>query len=258
MKLKKITNVWLLLIGFIIIWALVTDIFNLINPTFVPGPADIIKAYYEMRSQIIPGILTSVNITAIGLVIGLCLGIGMGLFMAYSKKFMDTAGPFMEFTRPVPVFAMIPLFMLWFGIGKLPQILLIALGVSGILGVETYEAIKNMPFVYIRAASNLGAGKNRIFRTIVLPYIFPHLIGAIRVAAATSWGLDVAAEFMGVQTGLGYMMIIQQMYINTPAIIAIVIIYSILAVSVDKVFAVIQKSTTKWTDRQSISFDGIG
>ena len=107
----------------------------------------------------------------------------------------------MEFTRPVPVFALIPLFMLWFGIGFWPQILLVALGVSAILGVETYEAIRNLPLVYIRAASNLGADKKTIFRTVVIPYIFPHLIGAIRVAAAASWGLDVAAEFMWVRVG---------------------------------------------------------
>ena len=140
-----------------------------------------------MKGNLGLAIFMSLMITLSGFGIGLIVGMGMGLLMAYSRGFLDSVGPLMEFTRPVPVFALIPLFMLWFGIGFWPQILLVALGVSAILGVETYEAIRNLPLVYIRAASNLGADKKTIFRTVVIPYIFPHLIGAIRVAAAASW-----------------------------------------------------------------------
>ena len=114
-----------------------------------------------------------------------------------------------------------------------------------------------MPVIYIRASQNLGASKFTIFKTVVIPYIIPHLIGAIRVAAATSWGLDVAAEFMGVQIGLGYNMIVQQMYLNTPGIMAIVIIYSCLAIILDKIIAAIEKRLTRWTDRSVVSFEGI-
>jgi ABC-type nitrate/sulfonate/bicarbonate transport system permease component len=147
--------------------------------------------------------------------------------------------------------------MLWFGLGIWPQILLVALGVSAILGVQTYEAIRNMPIVYVRAAFNLGATKRGVFRTIVIPYIIPHLVGAIRVAAATSWGLGVAAEFMGVQIGLGFTMIVQQMYMNTPGIIVIVLIYSIMAITFDQIIRQIEKRVTYWTDRQHLSFDGL-
>ena len=90
-----------------------------------------------------------------------------------------------------------------FGIGRAPQIALIALGTSVVLGITTLEAIRNVPPIYIRAALTLGADRKRIYTTVIVPYIVPHLIGAIRVAAASSWGLDVAAEFMGSQAGLG-------------------------------------------------------
>ncbi len=170
---------------------------------------------------------------------------------------MEIVGPFLDFTRPVPVLALIPLFLLWFGIGVLPQILLVALGVSVILGVSTYEAVRNMPLIYIRAALNLGADKRTIFSTVVVPYIFPHLIGAIRVAAAVSWGLDVAAEFMGAQIGLGYNMIVQQIYLNTAGIIALVFIYSILAIGLDQIIRRIEVKLTHWTERTKISLQRI-
>ena len=124
-----------------------------------------------------------------------------------------------------------------------------------ILGTATYEAARNMPSIYIRAASNLGADKRTIFRTIIVPCIFPHLIGAIRVAAAVSWGLDVAAEFMGAQIGLGFLMIVQQIYLSTSGIITIVFIYSILAILLDQGIRRVELRLTRWTERKLISFE---
>jgi ABC-type nitrate/sulfonate/bicarbonate transport system permease component len=210
-----------------------------------------------MKEHILLATLISLGITLGGFVAGVIAGIALGLAIAYSKDFMEVVGPFLDFTRPVPVLALIPLFLLWFGIGFMPQILLVALGVSVILGVSTYEAVRNMPLVYIRAAANLGADKKLIFRTVVIPYIFPHLIGAIRVGAAVSWGLDVASEFMGAQIGLGYNMIVQQIYLNTSGIIAIVFIYSILAIGLDQIIRKVEGRLTHWTERSRISFEKI-
>lgn len=255
--IAKIPRSLLAFLVFMLIWILITMVFKLVTYTFLPSPVDMAKAFWKMRNNLLSACGASLGITMSGFFIGLVFGMFMGLAMAYSKWFMETIGPFMEFTRPVPVFALIPLFMIWFGLGLWPQIMLVALGVAGILGVQTYEAIRNMPLVFIRASSNLGADKITIFRTVVVPYIFPHMIGAIRVAAATSWGLDVAAEFMGVQVGLGYNMIVQQMYLNTPGILVIVVIYSCLAVLFDQLIARVEQRVTRWTERTAVSFEKI-
>jgi ABC-type nitrate/sulfonate/bicarbonate transport system permease component len=86
---------------------------------------------------------------------------------------------------------------------------------------------------------------------VIVPYIVPHLIGAIRVAAAASWGLDVAAEFMGSQAGLGYLIILQQTYLRTAGIVILVAIYSVLAVLLDTLIARLEKRLTPWTERRS-------
>lgn len=239
------------------IWILTTMVWKCVRPVILPSPVDLKNSFIKLWPSIPAAVSASLQITMCGLGIGLIVGILLGLLMAYSATFMQTFGPFMEATRPIPTFALIPLFLLWFGIGRLPQILLIALGVSAILGVQTYEAIRNMPIVYVRAAFNLGGDKKYVFRTVVVPYIIPHLVGAIRVAAATSWGLDVAAEFMGVQVGLGYTMIVQQMYLNTAGVLIIVIIYSVLAIALDKIIAAVERKVTHWTDREKLSFEGM-
>jgi len=262
MTAKKETNIrtkcYIALICIIIlgIWCLLTYRLG-VRAVILPSPTDMANAFVQLAPSLSESILASLKITLIGFAIGTGVGLLMGLVMGYSKTFLQVIGPFMEVTRPIPVFALIPLFMLWFGIGILPQVLLIALGVSSVLGVQTYEAIRNMPIVYVQAAFNLGATKMQVFKTVVVPCIIPHLIGAIRVAAATSWGLDVCAEFMGVQTGLGHIMIIQQNYLNTPQVLAIVLIYSVLAITLDQLIRVIERRVTAWTDRSSLSFEGL-
>jgi len=256
MKIHIHKSIFVLLI-IVTVWSIITLATDIVLPIFLPSPIDIFAAYVGMKDYIVQAISFSLGLTLCGFLIGTLAGVFLGLGIAYSRNFMETVGPILEFTRPVPVFALIPLLLLWFGVGIFPQILLIALGVSVVLGVSTYEAVKNIPIVYIRAAQNLGANKRQIFQTVLLPYITPHLIGAIRVGAALSWGLNVAAEFMGAQKGLGYHMIVLQIYLNTAGIIAIIFIYNILAIGHNQIIQKIEIRLTRWTERKKLSFEKI-
>ena len=234
----------------IIVWIFVSE-FELVKPIFLPPPENMWETFLGLYKILPAAILTSVLMVLTGFAIGVVFGTISGLIMAYSRAVRETMGTVFDFLRPVPVFALIPLFILWFGIGREPQIALIALGTSIILGVTTLEAIRNVPTIYIRAALTLGADRQRIYSTVIVPYIIPHLIGAIRVAAAASWGLDVAAEFMGSQQGLGYLIILQQTYLRTAGIILLVLVYSILAVIMDTIIAAIERRITSWTERRT-------
>ena len=234
----------------ILLWLIVSE-FELVRPIFIPPPGMLWRSFAGMYGLLPKAVFTTVTMTLTGFGIGVFFGTISGLAMAYSKTVRDLLGTVFDFTRPVPVFALIPLFILWFGIGRAPQIALIALGTSVILGVTTLEAIRNVPVIYIRAALTLGADRQRIYLSVIVPYIIPHLIGAIRVAAAASWGLDVAAEFMGSQAGLGYLIILQQTYLRTAGIILLVGIYSILAVVMDILIARLEARITLWTERRA-------
>ena len=230
------------------IWPLVFDT-RLIRPIFLPGPQDLIKAGTQMAPYLPEAMLSSVSMTLLGFLLGTALGIAIGLAMAYSKNTRELFGGILDFLRPVPALALIPLFILWFGIGKGPQIALIVFGTSVILGLTTIEAIRNVQPVYIRAALTMGASRGYIYRTVILPSIMPHILGAVRVAGVASWGLDVAAEFIGAQTGLGYLIIVRQQYLDTPGILLIVIIFSVLAIALDLAIRVFERPVTKWTER---------
>lgn len=234
----------------IAVWVAVTTL-GLVRPLFLPPPGDLLEAYKDMAPLLPRAILTTLGIVLGGFAIGTVVGTSLGLLMAYSARVREFMGSIFDFLRPVPIFALIPLFLLWFGVGRAPQITLVALGCSVILGVTTLEATRNVPSVYIGAALTLGASRRRIYRTVVLPWIFPHLIGAIRVAAAAAWGLDVAAEFMGSQEGLGYLIILQQTFLRTAGIFVLVIVYSLLAMTLDLLIARLESRLTRWTERRA-------
>lgn len=235
-------------VGLVVAWILITQA-GMIDPVFVPSPADIWTSMRDMAPRLPGAIASSVAMTLIGFVAGSAFGLLLGLLIAYSKIAREMLSVLLDFVRPVPTFALIPLFVLWFGLGLAPQVAIIMFGTSIILGLATIEAVKNVPPIYVKAALLLGADRMTIYRTIILPAIFPHLMGAIRAAAAGAWGRDVAAEYIGAQTGLGYLMIIRSQYLDTAGIIGIIIIYALLAVALDAVLVAIQKPLTRWTER---------
>ena len=234
----------------IVAWVAVTSA-HAISALFLPSPGDLLSSFQGMQVEYVAGLIASLERTALGYAIGLGIGSALGLFMAYSPVFRELFGGIFDFIRPVPIFALIPLFLLWFGIGNLPQVTLIALGTSVVMGVATLEAIYNVPPVFIRAAQSLGASRGRVYRTIIVPAITPHVLGAVRVAAALSWGLDVAAEFLGARVGIGYLMIVRESYLDTAGILDIVLTYAVLAYLADRLLQLGFRRLTKWTERES-------
>jgi ABC-type nitrate/sulfonate/bicarbonate transport system permease component len=106
-----------------------------------------------------------------------------------------------------------------------------------------------VPPIYLNAGRTLGAGRRRLFATIIVPAIVPNLVGAIRVAAAASFGLDVAAEFIGAQNGLGYLLINMAQYLYTDGIIIIIAIYTVFALLLDRLVVLASQRVTRWSGR---------
>jgi ABC-type nitrate/sulfonate/bicarbonate transport system permease component len=223
---------------------------GLVRAIYLPTPSSLWTALVQMRHALPGAFATSIGMTLTGYSLGLALGVGLGLAFAYSRLLRDLFGGVLDLVRPAPVFALIPLFLLWFGIGRGPQIALIAMGTSVVLSVTTLDAVRNVSPTHLRAAATLGASRLTIYRTVVLPSVFPHLLGAVRFSAVAAWGLDVAAELIGSQNGLGYLMMTREQYIDTAGILVIVLIYGLLASLLDRVIVLVERPLTAWTTRE--------
>jgi len=233
-----------------LIWFTITgDGLALVRSFIFPSPRQVLYAVFRI-SDIIPlDIVYTLTRLIIGFSLGAILGVVIGLLMSYNKIIDAFLDPIVESIRPVPVIAMIPFLIMWFGIGEAGKIFLITLGVFAIIVVSTLEAVKNVPKIYIRAARTLGASNNQIFKTIIIPCILPGLIGPLRVATALSFTLVVAAEFMGAQNGIGYRIMEARRLFVTDVILLNVILITILAAVADRLVRAITNYLTRWSER---------
>lgn len=232
------------------IWLAISEQgFGLVRPIKFPSPRMVIDAAIRVSDLILLDVATTLGRLAFGLCAGTILGLGLGLAMSYNKKVQYFFDPLIESMRPVPVIAMIPFFLMWFGIDETGKLLLITLGVFAIVVVSTVEAVRNVPNIYILAAQTLGASKPQWFRTIIIPAIIPGLIGPLRVACALSFTLVVAAEFMGAQAGMGYRILEARRLFNTDVILLGVVLIGLLSAMVDSLIRRITAHITRWSER---------
>jgi ABC-type nitrate/sulfonate/bicarbonate transport system permease component len=238
-----------ILLYFALWFALTEQGFGIVPKIKFPSPLMVIEAAIRM-ADLIPGDIAATLLrVVIGFTLGVALGMGLGLLMSYSKKAQYFFDPLIESMRPVPVVAMIPFFLMWFGIGEMGKLLLITLGVFAIIVVSTVEAVRNVPEIFMKASHSLGASKAQRFRTIIIPAIIPELVGPLRVAAALSFTLVVAAEFMGAQAGLGYRILEARRLFNTDVILLGITIIGILSAIADAAIRNFTAYLTRWSGR---------
>jgi len=252
---KKFYNKYLLGVTSILLWLvawflLTREGFGVISPLKFPSPVMVVDSLFRLSPKLIAIhiILTSARMIS-GWVAGVILGIGIGLVMSYNKTIFKLLDPLIESFRPVPVIAVIPFFILWFGLKFQGKFLMITLGCFMIMVVNTVEAIRNVAPIYIRAAQSLGADKRKLYGTIIFPAIQPELISGLRISAALAWTLVVASEFMGAQKGLGYMIMNARRTLNTDVILLGCVLFGILSTFLDKGVRKISNYITRWAER---------
>jgi ABC-type nitrate/sulfonate/bicarbonate transport system permease component len=242
---------WLSVLSILIVVAVWQILSFFVPPLFLPGPITVVVESYNLYHNILwASISTTIFRVIAGFFLGSVIGIFIAILMSWNKDLLAFCEPIVEILRPVPVLALIPLFILWFGLGETGKILLIATGSFVILVVNTREAIRNVKPEYIQAARTLGASKKKqIFRTIILRAITPEIIGGIRVAAAASFGLAAAAEFLGAQQGIGYIIIQARRFLYTHGVIFGILLFSLLSWVADTIIRKIDARINRWTQR---------
>ena len=232
----------------LLIWTAITNL-GLIKPILLPTPQKLFSVWWAIGDLIPAAFWITLQMVVTGIVVGGLAGLGFGLVFGYSRWARDLLEFSFDALRVVPIFALIPLFLLWFGIGMRPQIALVTLGVMLILTIQTTEAVRNVLHIHVQAALTAGASRFQIYRTVVVPSIIPHILAGLRLAVMAAWGLDVAAEFMGSVQGLGYLMLAGLVNLDSARIIAMVIIFALLAIGSDFLLRALIKRTLRWAQR---------
>lgn len=231
------------------IW-LIATLGGFVRPLFVPGPTDLARGFEQWGPSMPDDIWQTVGLRIVpGFILGGLVGLVVGILMAISQTFRAVADPIVEVVRPLPPLALIPLLILWFGIGIGTHVVMIAFGTFIVMVVTAYEAVRNVPPIYLQAAATLGASRAQTFRRVIVPAIVPDIFGGVRVAVAASFGYAVAAELMGAQGGVGWFMVTSRRYLLTENIVAALIVIVVLAFLADQLVRWVNRRLTSWKPR---------
>ena len=230
----------------VVLWIVVVP--ATVPDLFFPGPLSVLRAITELRWLLLWNSLATLCRAVVGLLIGTAFGTVVGLLMTRSPAIYRTVRPPLELLRPLPPVALVPFFILWFGVGSTGQITLTSLACFMIVTITTYQAVQTVPSVYLQAAATLGASPRRIYFTVLLPAISPILFAGFRVAAGVAFGVAVAAEFIGAQSGLGYMIMVARRTLNTNTILLGIALLGLESFAVDSVIRLLALRMTRWLD----------
>lgn len=217
-------------IMFFVFWELfsrVNETAKFFNPNFLPAPTVLLSEGWELaKTGIITDSLISSTIRiALGFVIGSTVAVGVGVIMSKFKTVERWFSPILNLVGPIPTLALLPLFIIWFGIGEFPKVLLIAWTTFIPVLVYTLDGFKSVPSTLIRSALSLGATERQIFTRVMLPSAIPNFLVGAQVSLGLSFSALIVSEMMGAKSGLGYIIVDARNYFKiSNMFIAIILI----------------------------------
>ena len=176
-----------------------------------------------------------------------CLAIPLGLAMGWWKRVNEQVDPLMEILRPIPPLAWIPLSILWFGIGDTQNQFIIFLGMFFPILLNTIAGVKNIEPNLVRAARCLGASETRVLRRVVLRAALPQILTGIRVGLGVGWMALVAAELVGANSGLGFLINDARTVLRTDHVIVGMITIGVVGQIIDRAIRVIGRRIMPWS-----------
>jgi ABC-type nitrate/sulfonate/bicarbonate transport system permease component len=217
---------------------------------FFPSMGNVIRSILKNGEFLISAALITTRRAILGLAIGLIAGVISALLLAWSNVANAIVDPYISLAKSIPSLALIPVFILWFGLVEAARIAFVAAACFFVVFISAAEAIPNVPNVYRWSASTLGASKGDIYRSVVLAFILPHLFGGIRNAATLSFAAAVASEFIGAQDGLGYALIHFSINYRMDRMIGVVVIITLLAVMGDQAINFVRRISLRWVEEE--------
>ena len=184
---------------------------SFVKPGYIPTPEELGTTFFQLVRDGYQGkplyehIGISLFRTLTGFLLGVVVGVPIGLLSGYSRRAGAMISPIMAFIRPIPPIAFIPMAVLYFGLGELGKIVLIFFVSFNYVQTNAQAGAANFPIAYRRAADSLGLTRMQTFTQIVMPGALLQIFTGLKVALALSWAVVVAAELVGAQSGLGFM-----------------------------------------------------
>ena len=238
----------------IFIWWLVTEA-GWIKPLFLPSPQAVINAFLNVLYDGFTGSSlwehTWISTARVfGAFLLACLvGIPLGIAMGMSPVARGIFDPPIEFYRPIPPLAYLPLMIIWFGIDETSKVLLIFLSVFAPVALGARAGVKSAAIEQIHAAYSFGATRWQVIRMVIMPSAMPEIITAMRIGIGFGWTTLVAAEMVASTSGLGYMVLSASKFLQTSTVIMGIVLIAAIAYAFDHLMRFVERRVVPWKGR---------
>jgi taurine transport system permease protein len=244
----------LTVIALLALWWLITA-FGYIKPLFLPAPAAVVAQFVDVASDgfggstLLEHALWSLFRVFAAFLLACVTAIPIGIAMGVSRVFRGVFDPPIEFYRPIPPLAYLPLIIIWFGIGDLGKVILIYLAVFAPLALNARAGVRSVSLEQIHAAYSLGASRLQVIRHVILPAALPEILTGMRIGIGFGWTTLVAAEMVAATAGLGFMVLNAAEFLRSDVVIMGIVVIGALAYLFDLLMRRVERALVPWKGR---------
>ncbi|WP_425356401.1 ABC transporter permease subunit [Xaviernesmea rhizosphaerae] len=228
--------------------------FAVVSPVFLPSPAVVATSFWSLvttgfvDSTLLQHLAASLGRVLAALAAALIIGVPVGLLIAISRVGRGILDPIVEFLRPLPPLAYLPLIIIWVGIGEASKVTVIALSMLPPIILSTSAGVRGVPRDFVNAARAFGATRRQLLARVLLPAALPSILTGMRIALGTGWSTLVAAELVAATRGLGFMIQSAAQFLVTDIVIAGILVIAAVAFALEWLARFIERRFVPWAD----------
>ena len=237
--------------AFLAFWSLLSGavmMLKLFNPIFLPGPWLVLGNVLDMaiRGQLWIHLAATLERVALGFGAGAVLGVGLGLAAGHLTPIRHIVEPLVELLRPIPPLAMLPMFIVWVGIGEISKVGFITYATFFPIFLTTITGVRQIDPILLRAAQSLGARGVGLFTRVILPAALPDILTGLRLGVALAFFVIVISEFIGAEHGLGYLINDGRNFFLVPQMLGAAVVLGLLGYAGNGLVRLLERRLTRW------------
>jgi taurine transport system permease protein len=229
----------------------------LVDPVFLPSPLSVLQTFFKLLRTGYQGETVAhhllMSLMRFGIAFAFCIvvGVPVGLLMGMSRSIQALLDPPIEITRPIPKLALLPLFIIWFGIGELSKTIVIITALFPMISISAMQAVRGVSQRKIQAAYSLGASRWIVFRRVLLPASLPGIFTGIRVSIGIGVTMLVGAEMIATSDGIAWMALSAADFLLTDVVLVGVLMMAALGYGLDLLARFIERRLVHWSGKEN-------
>jgi taurine transport system permease protein len=228
----------------------------LVPPLFLPSPLSVARTFMMLMKNGYQGKSLAYHLGislfrfGLGFSLTVLVAVPVGLWMGMNESVKAVLDPPIEITRPMPKLALLPLLIIWFGIGEVAKVVIIILALFPILSISAMQAVRGVGQRKIQAALALGASRTMIFRRVIFPASLPGIFTSIRVSIGLGVTMLVGAEMIATTAGIAFMAMSASDFLLTNVVIVGVLIMAFLGYALDLIARAVENRVVHWGGKE--------